>query len=137
MEDALYKILYESNTIRQEVKKFISVNKELAEVLIYINELSLKHFGIPVVVTHAYRTQETQDRLYKNDPKYLKKKFTSPHQYNHAFDLRSRIYTKEQIKFLEDEVNKKFNLLNFYKWTAKFHNVGHGDHFHIQFIKKG
>jgi len=94
-----------------------------------------------VTITMIGRTQREQDEIYagKKDKKgreYDKKPWTSPHMYNHAFDLRSRDFTKKEIKEIEDYINAKYNPENYYRFTALNHDVGLGNHFHVQFVKK-
>jgi|CXWL01.1.fsa_nt_gi hypothetical protein len=90
-----------------------------------------------LILTMLSRTQAEQDSIYKNDPKYKIKPFTSPHQLNHAADVRSLIFTPEEIKGIEDYLNNKYNKTNYYNWTAKNHVVSGGAlHFHIQFVAR-
>lgn len=135
-QEQINKMLYESNTLRLEMIEINKVNPGLVDVFLYANQVSIEEFGIPIVFTHLFRTQAKQDELYKNNAKYKKKKFKSPHQFSQAGDIRSRIYTDKQIKILVDKINNKFNATNGFAWTALCHDVGHGPHFHVQYTEK-
>lgn len=90
-----------------------------------------------VTITMIGRTQAEQAEIYKDDPKFQKKPFKSPHQLMHAVDIRSHTFTPEEIKKIEDYLNEKYNSNNVYAWTAKCHEVAnHGEHFHIQYYPK-
>lgn len=125
---------FKNHSVRLETEynNLINKNKYLYEL---INDLTLyikNNLKKSLVITMIYRTDEEQDSIYKDDPKYKIKKFKSPHQFNHAVDLRSKDFTKDEIKQIEDYLNNKYNNNNYYKWTARNHNIGLGDHFHVQ-----
>jgi hypothetical protein len=126
----------ESIRLKNEYNELIEKNVGLFDL---INDLCIyakNSLREDIVITMIYRTDEEQDSIYKDDPKYIAKKFKSPHQFYHAVDIRSHTFTADEIKNIEDYLNNKYNPNNYYKWTAKNHNVGLGDHFHIQYIKK-
>lgn len=125
----------DSKRLQDEFKELETKNKELHDLLKDCANYCFKMFKKTIVITMIYRTQEEQDDIYKDDPKYVAKKFKSPHQLNHAADLRSSSFTSTEIKQIEDYLNLKYNVGNYYKWTARDHNVGLGNHFHIQRIK--
>lgn len=132
------KILFKDNSTRltNEFTTLLDKNKELHDIITDLCEYCYTFFKKDIVLTMIYRTDEEQDSIYKDDPKYKIKKFKSPHQFWQAFDLRSSTFTPEEIKFIEDYLNNKYNSVNFYKWTARNHTVGLGFHFHIQYTKK-
>ena len=112
-------------------------NMDLKNLIEDLNKYTNKTFKKKVILTMIDRTQAEQDYLYRNSTKYKKKKFKSPHQFWHAVDIRSFIFTRAEIKRIENYLNKKYNDKNFYRWTAKAHEVGNnGMHFHIQFVMK-
>ncbi len=105
----------------------------LQDVANFVSSTYKKEF----IITMIGRTDAEQDAIYKDDPKYKIKKFKSPHQFSHAADIRSSIFSSDEIKGIEDYLNNKYNGINYYKWTARNHIVGNGAfHFHIQYAKK-
>ena len=121
----------DSQRIKEEIGDLKEENKPLLDLLLDLYHWLEDEYDQDVIVTMIYRTQEEQEEIYG---KGYKKK--SPHQFFHAFDLRSRIYSEVQIKRIEDYLNSKYNSTNYYKWTAKNHKVGNGAfHFHVQYYK--
>lgn len=126
----------DSGRLKSEYNQLIEKNSGLYDL---INDLCIyvkKKYNKEVVITMIGRTDQEQDDIYKEDPKYKIKKFKSPHQFCHAVDIRSHTFSADEIKNIEDYLNNKYNPNNYYKWTAKNHTVGLGEHFHIQFLKK-
>jgi hypothetical protein len=131
------KILFKNDSARLK-KEYEDLQESNAHLFDLINDLAKfinKKFEKDLTITMILRTQEEQDEIYKNDPKYKVRKFKSPHQFSHAVDLRSRDFTKDEISAIEDYLNTEYNPTNFYKWTARDHNVGLGDHLHLQYYK--
>jgi hypothetical protein len=126
----------DSNRLKEEFEELKLRNEWLHNILLDCGDFCQKNFNKKAVVTMIYRTDEEQDSIYKDDAKYKVKKFKSPHQFYHAFDLRSKNLESPQIDLLVNHLNNKYNKNNYYKWTAKDHNVGLGNHFHVQFAKK-
>lgn len=127
---------FKTERCRREFKDLEKNNKNLFDLITDLSFFTKKLFNKPIVITMIGRTQAEQDDIYKNDSKYKQKKFKSPHQFEHAVDIRSRSFDKLEISKIEDYLNDKYNSSNYYKWTARNHNVGLGDHFHIQFSSK-
>ena len=122
--------------LKDEFDRLGTENAYLQNIANELNDYTNKKFKKGIVITMIYRTQAEQDYLYRNSAKYAKKKFKSPHQFWHGLDIRSRTFTKAEIKEIVDWLNKKHNKnQGYYKWTAKCHNVGSGMHFHIQFSR--
>jgi hypothetical protein len=126
----------DSNRLKEEMEELKIRNKPLYNILLDCGEFCDRYFNKKTIVTMIYRTDEEQDSIYKNDPKYQQRKFKSPHQFYHAFDLRSSHLDTIQIEKLVKHLNDLYNKDNYYKWTAKDHDVGLGNHFHVQFVKK-
>lgn len=120
----------ETGRLPSEIADLPQKNKPLYDLILDVASYCDTNFKKNIVITMIYRTQEEQYDIYGEG--YTKK---SPHQFWQAVDLRSRTFTDEEIKQLVDYINKKYNDKNYYKWSAKCHNVGHGDHFHIQFLE--
>ena len=127
----------QSPRLIDEIWEMKEKNRPLLKLLFDIRNYCRDNFGKDVVITMIYRTDDEQDMIYRDNPKYQKKKFKSPHQFYHALDLRSRTFTQEEIDELVQYLNDTYNDSNYYRFTAMCHNVGHGDHFHVQYYKKG
>jgi hypothetical protein len=126
----------DSPRIKKELVLLETKNKELYDLAIDLYKYVRDEFGKDVILTMIFRTTEEQEYLYRHSEKYAKKPFKSPHQFFHALDIRSFIYTKEERDKMVDYLNSKYNKENYYKWTAKVHEVGdNGMHFHIQLVK--
>lgn len=127
----------DSERLKGELNQLKTVNPGLYDLLYDICDYCNREFKKTVVITMIYRTDEEQDEIYKDDEKYKARPFKSPHQYWHALDLRSKTFTPEEIKMVENYLNTKYNGSNYYTWTAKDHIVLNGaSHFHIQYSKK-
>jgi len=130
----------DSNRLRQEHKELETKNPKLYIVLLDCGVFCKEKFNKNVVITMIYRTEAEQDDLYKDSEKYKVKKFKSPHQFFHAFDLRSSIFETNEKKILVDYLNTKYNISNYYKFTALCHDIdGNGpqaEHFHVNYVKK-
>ena len=126
----------ESKRLKKEFSELYQQNMELFDLLVELDAYCLANFSKELTLTMIYRTQEEQDHLYRNSEKYQEKPFKSPHQFWQAADIRSWTFTKQEQKKIERMLNRKYNKANYYRWTAKVHNVGAGVHFHIQFIPK-
>lgn len=125
----------DSERLRKEFKQLLDKNNPLRELLLDLSEYVNDRYGKKLVITMIYRTDEEQDSIYQDDSRYQERKFKSPHQFWHGADLRSKIFTDEEIQDIEIYLNRKYNSDNYYDWTAKNHNVGLGDHFHIQYYE--
>lgn len=134
-EDIKYK--NDSKRLREEHLALGLHNDELGDIIEVVNAYTNRKYKKPLILTMIFRTQSEQDYLYRNSARYKKKKFISPHQLWHGVDIRSHNFTSTEIKEIEAYINTKYNTKNYYRWTAKFHNNGNGNHFHVQFIKKG
>ena len=126
----------DSQRLKEEYAQLKNKNIHLYNLLHDICAYCNANFNKTVVVTMIYRTEAEQDNIYKDDPKYKVRKFKSPHQFWHAIDLRSKTFTPEEIKKIEDYLNNTYNSTNHYKFTARNHTVGLGFHFHTQYTKK-
>jgi hypothetical protein len=126
----------DSERLKEEFNELAIKNVYLSRLIVDAQNYCYTNFQKNIVITMIYRTQEEQDSIYKDDARYKVKKFKSPHQFFHASDLRSSTFTPEEIKKLVDYLNLTYDENNYYKFTAMCHDVGLGEHFHIQFAKK-
>lgn len=132
----IIKVKDDSERLKKELEDLKTANPELRDLLFDLADWIKEQFDKETVITMIGRTAEEQAYLYRNDEKFKKKPFKSPHQLMHAADLRSRTFTVGQIEQIVTWINDNYNKNNYYKWTAKNHDVGAGDHLHIQFVKK-
>jgi len=127
----------DSQRIKDELAALKKHNKPLYDLIIDLYKWIGKELGKDTIITMIYRTQKEQDALYSHSEKYKQKPWKSPHQFHHAIDLRTWIYTDEEIAKIVKYLNDKYNDSNYYRWTSKAHEVGsNGMHFHIQYYKK-
>lgn len=126
-----------SQRLTDELKTLMTKNKDLYDLIFDLAEYLKETYKKELIITMIDRTQAEQDEIYKDDKKYKEKPFKSPHQFWQAVDIRSKIYTPEEIKAIEKYLNDKYNATNYYAWTARNHKVGAGsEHFHIQYFKQ-
>ena len=130
-----FPIEFKTDRVAVEFGQLEAKNRKLHALLVDLNELVNARFEKALVITHIFRTIEEQAEIYKDSAKYKRKPFTSPHNWWHGCDLRSRTFTPEEIKWIENYLNNKYNAKNYYKKTAFNHNIGLGDHFHLQYIE--
>lgn len=129
----------DSKRLIREIWELKSQNKPLLSLLFDLRNFVKKKYGKDITLTMIYRTDQEQDEIYlgkvRNGRLYDSKPWKSPHQFYQAFDIRSFTFSPSEITEIEDYLNYKYNDSNYYKFTAKNHNVGLGDHFHIQYLK--
>lgn len=128
-----------SKRLKDELESLKTKNNSLFDLLEDLNKHCLNKYNRTILITMIFRTQEEQDDVYKGTKNsagvaYNEKPWKSPHQFWHSVDLRSSVFSKVEIKEIEDYLNSKYNSSNYYKWSAKCHDVGLGDHFHIQYV---
>lgn len=137
MAKGIIKVKNDNARLKAELEELKTKNPALRDLLFDLADWTKENLGKETIITMIFRTQEEQDSIYKDDKKYQKKKFISPHQLWGAADIRSLNFTPEEIKKIEDYLNTTHNKSNVYAWTAKNHKVGSGAmHFHIQLAKK-
>jgi hypothetical protein len=100
----------------------------IVPVVQYVAEASIRLMGKQVVVTGIVRTHAEQIALCKElgVPYY-----DTVHTLKRGVDLRSLIYTGDEIDILLEMTNRQFTYGRG-KRCAIFHNVGAGPHFHLQ-----
>ena len=126
----------DSQRLRDEFTELDRKNPRLADIIEDLNDYAVENFGKGVLITMIYRTQAEQDYLYRNSERYRVRKFKSPHQFWHGVDLRSRTFNPEEIAKMVEYINNKYNEENYYRFSADYHTVGAGYHFHINFVSK-
>jgi len=81
-----------------------------------------------IQVTCIYRTPQENLAIYKGDKKQADK---SPHPYWRGVDIGVNAFSLDTRAQLRDLINKHFKNIGKAK-VCVWHNVGLGDHFHIQ-----
>jgi len=129
-------ILFKTERQEAEWPDIAGKLKQLVELLnIYMH---LK-YNIDPMVTELMRTQEEQDDIYgkKADKatrdKYKKKPWQSVHQYGRGADIRTHDWERNQVKdalFILNTI--VYDPKRPRKKTAIHHNIGTGEHIHIQ-----
>jgi hypothetical protein len=121
-------LLYKDKETQDQYKAAIAKKLPITMVVDYFVELSLE-LGINPVMTSFIRDDEDQIKLYG---------FAKPslHQYLRAADFRSSIYTDEQIKYLVDKINARFEYdpsrPGKFKCALAHKIPGGAYHFHLQ-----
>lgn len=127
----------DSLRLQQEFRNLGNKNPLLLGLLEDLAGYVQETFNKELIVTMIFRTPEEQAEIYKNDDKFQIKPFKSPHQFWHSADIRSKTFSIEEVKQIEDYLNTKYKKVNYYGWTARNHAVAGGaEHFHIQIAKK-
>jgi len=133
----IVKVKDDSKRLTAELKELLKFNKPLYDLVFDLADYIKDSFKKELVLTMIFRTQEEQAAIYKDDAKYKVKPFKSPHQFWQSVDIRSKIFTKDEIKKIENHINEKYNSTNQLAWTARNHTVAGGaEHFHIQYVIK-
>lgn len=90
-------------------------------------------FNKPVILTSVFRTEQEQAKLYEHLP--IDQRPHSPHQDWKAVDIRSWVYSDDEIQRLLKFFNT-FTLIEGQRKVALYHEIpGNVKHFHIQYWK--
>lgn len=136
----------DSERLQYEWEELREKNYILVEIVEKIADFTGHTLGKDVMITMIGRTNDEQDNIYAGTTRsdgrsYDEKPWKSPHQFDHAVDIRSRTFTKEESEYIEQFINSEYDTENYYRWTAKNHTVykedgtSLGAHFHIQYYK--
>lgn len=131
MQFANAEIKYKTDRIKGEYEQLFEKNLELYQIVKNLEFTAKVWFQKDIIITEVYRTQKEQNKYYRG-----KKQFISPHQRWLAIDIRSRNFTKTEVRALVDIINKNSDYRNTYIPTAFYHDVGLGPHIHIQFKRR-
>lgn len=123
-------LVFKTPRERDEYNTLQTTNKPLADLAEQFAFYVQQKLNKDVVVTDIFRSQEEHDRLYAFSPK---KPLTSDHMFWGALDLRSSIYTQDEIDHLVEYLNTNYKSKN-NKPTARYHRIaGNTWHFHVQY----
>lgn len=124
---------FKTKRIESEYNELPVHNAKLKTLLDLAVQFVQLEFGKDVVVTEIYRSPEEYKALYAADPTRIPK--SPPHTAWQAFDLRSSIYTADEI----ERLLQFFKCFRFYKGmrsVALYHKIaGNAFHFHVQYGK--
>lgn len=111
------------------------VDWRIRVILSFLDLFCKQKYGREITVTELIRLRPQQIMIYQDTPKYKGKPHTeiphSVHEYGRGADVRTHGFTKEQI-------NEMLELLNKLPYgdsthdTAIYHDIGTGEHIHIQ-----
>ena len=122
------------------------ISPHLRAMLFEADYFSKKQFDKEIIITELLRTQAMQNAYYTskinegfyviiNNMKYYSLDKKSPtlsvHQVGRGADLRSTIYTEDEIELLCSHIRTYFPYNAKHK-SCLYHNVGKGFHFHLQ-----
>lgn len=131
----------QAKRLKLEIKQLRKNNRPLLKLMVDLYHWAEENLNKDIIVTMISRTQDEQDSLYKgiiskSGREYDKRPWKSPHQFQHAIDIRSKIYDQGEREGIVKYLNTRYNDTNYYGKTAMVHEVGnHGMHFHIQYFK--
>ena len=116
-------IEFKTERIKNEFSKLVSKNPEFAKIVGAVQNFSVENFGKSLVITHLLRTKREQLEIYGEN--YKK---TSFHQVWRGIDIRSRIYTNE-------EITKLITFMKTFNVRPLYHQIGnYGYHFHMSHL---
>lgn len=117
-------------TVREEREwaELVAGGYMIVPVVQYVAEASIRLMGKQIVVTGIIRTQAEQIELCRSLGVAY---YDTVHTLHRGVDLRSKVYTGDEIDILREMTNKQFEYGRG-KQVAIFHDVGAGPHFHLQ-----
>lgn len=121
-------MIFTSPRQEREWNQMVTGGYMIVPVVQYVAEASIRLMGKQVVVTSILRTKQEQAELCE---KLGVPYYDTVHTLWRGVDLRSRIYTPDEIEVLRSMTNKAFRYGRG-KDVAVFHDVGAGPHFHLQ-----
>ena len=123
-------IKFKTKRIEKEFYYNTSIKDRLKDIIYMLALYTELEFRKDITLTELHRTQEEQDSYYKDNDRYREKPWKSVHQYGRGADIRTKNFEQEEIMKMVDFLNHvhystKHN-------TALFHDIGIGEHIHIQ-----
>lgn len=121
---------FKVDRIRDEFADLIQKNNKLFLLLVELERFVREGLGKDVVLTSILRTKEENDALYTQTPVDKRPK-SQPHCTWEAVDIRSAVYTDDEIKRILGFINGSYKNKNG-KPAALYHMInGNVPHFHI------
>ena len=108
------------------------LDSRLKFIIYAIASYSYHKFGIILILTEVFRSQELQDFYYQNNENYKLNPWKSLHQIGQAVDFRTSSYKQIQLLDMKNYINNNilYNPIKFK--TCLVHDIGHAEHGHIQ-----
>lgn len=125
-------------TPRQKIE-YGEVDFKLQRILTFIDLYVILKHGMEITITELKRSQEEQDAIYLNANdklvrlQYERSPWKSVHQYGRGADIR----TFDLPKHVKNDILELLNRFVYDeerpdKKTAIFHDLGTGEHIHVQ-----
>lgn len=126
-------LIFKNDNIKKQWESQ-KLSKRLETIIFALSGYIWHQFKKPLILTEIYRTQEEQDQIYANDPKYKEQKFVSPHQVWRAVDCRISDFKDDELKKIQEFLFSRFiyNTKDPRYKIVLVHNIGFGNHLHIQ-----
>lgn len=121
-------MIFKSIRLEKEWSEMIAGGMMIVPVVQYVAEASVRLMGKQAVVTSILRTWDEHAVLCRELGVAY---YDTVHTLWRGVDLRSRIYTLDEIEILVAMTNKAF-AYGRGKKVAVYHDVGAGPHFHLQ-----
>ncbi len=122
-------ILFKEERLAEELPR---VDPRVRAILLDAAQFLLAR-GYALVVTCLLRTRKEQERIFALAQKLGRKEpERSPHEFGRAADIRTQEIPDEVIVELVDYLNRKYPYDNPNMKCAIRHDVGSGDHVHVQ-----
>jgi hypothetical protein len=116
------------------------VDERIRIILSYIDLYTQLKFKKEVVITELIRLRTIQISIYKNLSEYKNVSESniphSVHEYGRGADFRTSNFEEEEIEDIMETLNKLPYGDDKHK-TALRHNIGTGDHIHVQVKNRG
>ncbi len=99
------KLQFKTPLIEQQWAVAVKAGLPIVKIVEYFVELSINDLKKEPIMTCFLRTQAEEDALYPNQ-----KGKVSLHDplYKRAADMRTKMYTDEEIQYLKDKINERF-----------------------------
>lgn len=125
MEVEPYCMLFKTERQQQEWNS-PELDPRLRGIVLAVAEFVWRNYKRSAVITSIWRSDAEQKSIYGEDVKKL-----SPHQFWRGIDMRTRDYTQDEITGIIAFLNKNWPRVDG-KPLVIYHDVGRGDHLHIQ-----
>lgn len=119
-------INFKRRSLQAEWGNLLYLNTKLVYIVLTLSDI----LG-GIVITHILRTEEQQRKFYPRNPR---KK--SVHQYWRGVDIRTRGLDKDLLRYAIERINYQFPYGKGKVKTCVHHDIGKGDHLHIQTATK-
>jgi hypothetical protein len=117
---------------------YAQLTPHMFEVTAFAKYYMKAKYGVEIMLTDTFRSQESQDYIYRNNERYKQKPWKSVHQYGRGADISLWVFRGEDKFLMTDAMSKDLtDTLNQIYYSEKYntatrHDVGSGDHIHTQ-----